>query len=281
MDTPVGNGSTGAVVALKPLRFAKSRLGTLAPSLRRRLAWCMAYDTISALAAAVDRVAIVSDQPALQARLTPLGPSVFVVAEAGAVGMNPALSHGATQLKRLGAATVLACVGDLPALDADSVRVVLAASLAHQRSFLADASGVGTTMLVARDVGLDPRFQGRSAAAHRQSGAVALDDTVLSRQVPAARRDVDTEVDLADAQRHGLGPATSALFDPDSATLGRYQVITATGDRTSDGSTMIITAEGYRGTLSPHALAYPLRQVRLGQRLHAVLAGERVLSAWL
>lgn len=281
MDTPAGGGATGAVVALKPLTFAKSRLATLAPPLRRRLAWCMAYDTISALAAAVDMVAVVSEQNALQARLSPLGPRVLVVPEGGNVGINAALNHGAAQLARWGATSVLACVGDLPALQSESVHVVLAASRAAERAFLADASGVGTTMLVAHDANLDPRFQGRSAAAHRRSGAVVLDDALLGRQVPDARRDVDTEVDLSDAVRLGLGHATSALFDPRTSELGRYQVVTATADHTADGQMMIITAEGYRGILAPDALAHPLRQVRLGQRLHAVMAGNRVLSAWL
>jgi 2-phospho-L-lactate guanylyltransferase len=281
MDASAVTGSAGAVVALKPLTFAKSRLRTLAPPLRRRLAWCMAYDTIGALAAALGLVVVVSEQPALQAKLAPLGAGVVVVPEAGHQGINAALSHGAREVSRRGVLSVVASVGDLPALTPQSVQSVLAVSQAAERSFLADASGVGTTMLFAHKVNLDPRFQGRSAAAHRQSGAVALDDALLGRPVADARRDVDTEVDLADAVRLGLGMATAALFDPTASVLGRYSVITATGDSPADGGTMIITGDGHRALLPPDALSYPLRQVRPGQRLHAVLAGNRVLSAWL
>ncbi len=52
-----------------------------------------------------------------------------------------------------------------------------------------------------------PRFGPRSRAAHAASGAVALE----VGPVPGLRRDVDTEVDLWDAGRLGLGPATAEL----------------------------------------------------------------------
>jgi len=103
-------------------------------------------------------------------------------------------------------------VADLPALRPGSVRRVLAAA-PPGRAFLADTSGVGTTMLLARDTALEPRLQGRSAAAHRQSGALPLGNDLLGGPVPDARRDVDTEVDLFDAVRLGLGPATRGLVD--------------------------------------------------------------------
>ena len=46
-----------------------------------------------------------------------------------------------------------------------------------------------------------PRFGHRSRAAHRRAGVVELTDAGLA----SLRRDVDTEVDLYDAQRLGLG----------------------------------------------------------------------------
>ena len=77
--------TVGAVVALKPTEFAKSRLGTVPDPLRRRIAWTMAVDTLTALVAAVDRVLVVSDQPSLEARLRRLGLSVAVTPEPGRV----------------------------------------------------------------------------------------------------------------------------------------------------------------------------------------------------
>ena len=54
-------------------------------------------------------------------------------------------------------------------------------------------------MLVAHDVELAPQFQGRSAAAHYASGAVSLSAEAIGSPIADARRDVDTEADLAAA----------------------------------------------------------------------------------
>jgi len=204
----------GAVVALKPIERAKSRLGTVADPLRRQLAWAMAVDTLSALSAAVEDVVVVSGQPSLAEQLHHAGLAVIVADEPGPLGMNAALTSGADLLRARGCALVLACVADLPALRASSVRRILAAALSQPRSYLADASGVGTTMLLAVDTDLEPHFQGPSAAAHLRSGAAALTDEMLGAALPDARQDVDTEADLSVAADLGLGPATSALLHP-------------------------------------------------------------------
>jgi 2-phospho-L-lactate guanylyltransferase len=281
MDTAGATARTGAVVALKPVELAKSRLGSLPDPLRRRLAWTMAVDTLAALSAAVDQVVVVSEQPALEFRLRHLAPRVTVLAEPGPVGMNGALSYGATALRESGCAVVLACVGDLPALRPDSVARVLAAAGGHPRSFLADASGVGTTMLVARRTELDPRFQGSSAAAHRSSGAVDLSDEALGGPLPDARRDVDTETELLEAVPLGLGRSTTSLVDPDTGAPGRYDSVTVTDQRTPDGAQLVITSSGHRRSLPAAALQDGLRQVHSGQRLHAVTSATAVLAAWL
>lgn len=275
-SSAVRRPDVAAVVALKATEQAKSRLALVDP-LRRRLAWTMAVDTLSALAGAVEHVLVVSDQPSLASRLGRLGLAIEVVAEADRTGMNAALTHGARRLHAAGFATVLACVGDLPALRPESVATVLELAGPHPRSVVTDASGVGTTMLIANGVPLDPRFQGRSAAAHHSSGAVGLSGP----SIPGARRDVDTEVDLADALRLGVGAATARLVDPATSRLAGYQVVTATQWRDDEGVRLAVTSTGHRVALPTAALSDGLREVRLGQRLHAVVAGGRVLSAWL
>jgi 2-phospho-L-lactate/phosphoenolpyruvate guanylyltransferase len=272
--------SGAAVIALKPMEHAKSRLAIPAP-LRRRLAWTMALDTLSALCRALPRVLVVSDQPALEARLRRAGIPAEVISESGHAGMNSALSRGALALQAQGFTSLVACVGDLPALRPESVLRILDASLAHARSFVADASGVGTTMLVAHAVELAPQFQGRSAAAHHASGAVSLSADMIGSPIADARRDVDTEADLAAAIGLGVGPATSALIDHERGRLGRYELITATEWRNADDEPLAVTSEGRRITLAAGALGGELRHARLGQRLHAVEADGRVLSAWL
>ena len=85
-------GSVAAgVIALKPTEHAKSRLAVPDP-LRRRLAWTMALDTLSALCRALSHVLVVSDQPALEARLRRAGIAAEVISESGHVGMNSALT---------------------------------------------------------------------------------------------------------------------------------------------------------------------------------------------
>jgi 2-phospho-L-lactate guanylyltransferase len=112
---------------------------------------------------------------------------------------------------------VLACVGDLPALRAESVRAVIAAANDHgspvaARHFLADASGHGTTMLLAAGTWLDPRFGDGSAAAHRASGAIELSDAKLDQPVPDARADVDVVADLDAVVRLGVGQASNDVL---------------------------------------------------------------------
>jgi 2-phospho-L-lactate guanylyltransferase len=269
-----------AVIALKPIEHAKSRLDIPDP-LRRRLAWTMALDTLSALCRALPHVLVVSDQPALEARLRRAGLALEVISESGHVGMNSALTRGALTLRAQGYTSVLASVGDLPALRPESVARILAASRSHQRSFVTDASGIGTTMLVAHEIELAPQFQGRSAASHHASGAMSLHEEAIGSPVADARRDVDTEADLAAAVGLGVGPATSALIDHERGRLGCYQLITATQWRNAEGHQLAVTATGRRVALPANALGGELRYARLGQRLHAVEADGRVLSAWL
>jgi 2-phospho-L-lactate guanylyltransferase len=276
----MADSSVAAVIAIKPIEHAKSRLAVPDP-LRRRLAWTMALDTLSALCGALPHVLVVSDQPALEARLRRAGLAVEVISESGHVGINSALTRGALRLHAQGFTSVVACVGDLPALRSESVARVLDASRSHPRSFVADASGVGTTMLVAHDVELAPLFQGRSAAAHHASGAVSLAAEAIGSPVADARCDVDTEADLAAAIGLGVGAATMALVDHEKGRLGRYQLITATQWSNADGDQLAITASGSRIALPADALRGELRHAQLGQRLHAVEADGHALSVWL
>jgi len=280
-STEARDVAAGVVVALKSSALAKSRLATFPDPLRRRLAWTMAVDTLTALAAATGSVVVVSRQPALRALLRRAGLEVDVHPEIGAGSLDAALRQGAEALAGAGYRTVVACVGDLPALRPEAVRAALDASRAHPRSFVADASGTGTTMLIShrstREGGLDPHFGGRSAAAHRSSGAAAL----VGDDLRTARRDVDTEVDLSDALRLGVGRSTGALVDPSTGRLGTYTVLTATDWRTADGTPQAVTSSGLRVVLPGTALSDGLQHVRLGQRLHAVVADGTVISAWL
>ena len=266
-----------ALVALKRTDMAKSRLTMVPGPLRRRLAWTMALDTLRALTAVLP-VIVISNQPQLAARLSREQISARVLAESVTAGMNAALRQGEKAAAIAGFSSTLACVGDLPALRPDSIRAVLAAAINGRRAFVADASGTGTTMLIASDTELQPHFQGRSAAGHRESGAVALGAAELGGPLADARRDVDSEVDLYDAYFIGLGPSTAQLFDP-QGRLGRYELIMA--DDAQPGETQhAVTASGDRVTIPAGALGQG-KAGPGGQRLHAVVSDSQVLSAWL
>jgi 2-phospho-L-lactate guanylyltransferase len=274
---PGEQGPLAALVALKRSEVAKSRLSSLPGPLRRRLAWTMALDTLRALAAVLP-VIVISNQPGLDAQLRGERIPARVLPESHLVGINAALRHGERAALAAGFRGVLASVGDLPALQTQSVRAVLAAAEQHPRAYLADTSGVGTTMLTAIGTDLQPHFQGRSAAAHKASGAMSLGAADLGRPVPDARRDVDSDVDLADALLLGLGPSTAQLFD--GSRLGQYVVITVAEQR-PDGSSAAVTSSGYRVNLPAGAAAPQLHGLAPGQRLHAVVVDDHVLSAWL
>ena len=280
MNTLEMDRRPGAVVALKPFGHAKSRLALPGP-LRQRLAWTMALDTLGALTGALPRVVVVSAEPALASRLARAGISAEVVMEPPQAGMNAALAYGAGRLHAAGMATVLACVGDLPALRVTSVQRVVDASQPFARAFLPDSTGVGTTMLIAGSGQLDPHFSGRSAARHQASGAVPLTAELLSGPLADARHDVDTEVDLATVIGLGVGPHTAELIDQHTARVGNYQQITATGSVDGAGRQVAVTAAGRRLAFLRGALESGIRHVRPGQRLHAVISSEGVLSAWL
>jgi 2-phospho-L-lactate/phosphoenolpyruvate guanylyltransferase len=201
--------SWSLVVPLKPLAVAKSRLAAEAGDVRPALALAFALDTVAAALACprVLDVTVVTDDPVAGARLAGLG--ALVVADLPGAGLNAALRHGAAAVRgRFPRGAVAALNGDLPALRPDQLsRVLAAAERAPQRAFLADAAGVGTTLLAARaGADLSPGFGGRSRARHLASGA----REITLADVPGVRQDVDTARDLRAALALGVGPATAA-----------------------------------------------------------------------
>lgn len=199
------------VVPLKPLALAKSRL---APALdgpaRARLALAFAQDTVAAAlaCASVRDVVVVTDDTVAGAALAALG--ARVAADTPAAGLNAALAHGARTVRAARPRAALAALNaDLPALRPDALARVLAAAAAHPRAFLADAAGVGTTLLsAAPGAPFTPHFGGPSRARHAAAGAVELTPDA----VEGVRRDVDTPADLRAARELGPGPHTSAAL---------------------------------------------------------------------
>ncbi|MEV7419912.1 2-phospho-L-lactate guanylyltransferase [Streptomyces sp. NPDC089919] len=206
----VTNTAWTLVVPLKPLSEAKSRLAAAAGAARPALALAFALDTVAgALAcAAVRDVVVVTDDPVAGAELAGLG--ARVLPDLPAAGLNAALAHGARAVRaRRPGAAVAAMNADLPALRPAELQRVLETAGAFPRAFLADAAGIGTTLLsAAPGVELAPAFGGPSRARHSASGAVEI----RLSGVPSVRRDVDTGTDLEAAAALGLGARTAQLY---------------------------------------------------------------------
>ncbi|MFT4127016.1 MAG: 2-phospho-L-lactate guanylyltransferase [Gordonia sp. (in: high G+C Gram-positive bacteria)] len=210
-----------AVLAVKRLAIAKTRLSA---SLRTdsvrspELVVAMLLDTLSAVrAAGLDPVVVSPDDDVLR---------VSAAAGAHALGetavrppsLNAAYSQGtAWVVRHRGARRVLLIQADLPAATPEGLRTLLAAAAPHPAAVLADASGLGTALLV-RDIGspVPPLFGPGSAAAHRRAGAVTLDPD--GRRWAGLRTDVDTAADLQAALALGVGPNTQAAWGPANET---------------------------------------------------------------
>lgn len=197
--------SWAVVMPVKRLEIAKTRL-SLEPTERAEVALAMAVDTAVACsqAANVSLFMAVTDDPRAAAALTAVG--AIVVADEPDAGLNPALVHGAREATRIAPGTGVATIAsDLPALQPDELARALVVAAAHRSAMVADASGVGTTLLAARN-GADfhPMFGADSRRRHLATGATDLTDVAGV----SLRRDVDTIEDLRAALGLGCGTRT-------------------------------------------------------------------------
>jgi 2-phospho-L-lactate guanylyltransferase len=258
------------LVPVKPLARAKSRLvAATGDALRPALALAFAQDTVAAALACapVAGVTVVTDDPLVAAAVRALGASV--VPDLPGRGLNAALAHGDRAVReRTPQAPLAALNADLPALRPAELARVLEAAGETDRSFLADAAGIGTTVLaVAPGRALAPAFGGPSRARHLASGAVEL----TPGDVAGARRDVDTAADLRAALALGVGARTAELA---ARTLLSMQATSYTYDAASRSGSVLLDD----GTPVPFdAAAFDaggLRLLRPGQRVRIEMAGE-------
>jgi 2-phospho-L-lactate guanylyltransferase len=286
--------SWAAIVALKPAAVGKSRLAALPDPLRRRLAVQMALDALTALAATTSHLVVVSDSSTIRRRLQLAGIAADVIADPKPGGLNNALRAGEATVRDAGARRVLACVGDLPALTASAVATVISTmgripADRPRRGFVADRDGTGSTMLLADGVPLDPHFGRGSAAAHRSSGAVELnhlaDGAVAERShdndpdgdIARARTDVDDPDDLPRAIAIGVGTNTASLIS--NNRLADYTVVTITGINDAMGFTGR-SESGQEFAFSDVELDASIGRPAVGDRLHAAVADDHVISLW-
>lgn len=201
-----------AVIAVKRLDRAKSRLAAEFPGTQRSaLVLAMLDDTLTAALAvpAVATVTVVTPDAAVADLAA--GRGAIVHPEPEASGLNAALGAAFITLRREhGPVDLLALQADLPALRSAELTEALAAAPAGRRSVVADHQRTGTAALIVRDgSATEPLFGPDSARRHVAAGALEL-----TGDWPGLRLDVDTRADLARALELGAGPATSRFLTP-------------------------------------------------------------------
>lgn len=208
------------IIPVKDTGLAKSRLAPFSQPDRAILALAFVLDAATAAMECVEvrRVVAVTNDGAAARALRFAG--VDVVADEPAAGLNAAVRHGfrLTRDTDPGAAVAALC-GDLPALQPADLSTAFAVAASSQRWFVADAAGVGTTMLAAAPyVVAEPAFGPASRSRHRSLGNADIAAGLADDRLARLRRDVDTLADLADARGLGVGAHTrAALSDIDAA----------------------------------------------------------------
>jgi 2-phospho-L-lactate guanylyltransferase len=196
------------LVPVKAWDRAKSRMAepsaqpqALPAALTRELAGAFARDALAAAAgsARVSSLYVVTDQPGFTA------PGVTVLPDEGAGDLNAALRAAALRVRAHHPGTGIAAMcADLPCLRPEDLTTALGET-GSGRWFVADASGLGTTLLAAAAGSeLGPAFGVGSADRHEASGARRVRATV-----DTLRLDVDTTADLRQAVALGVGPHTA------------------------------------------------------------------------
>lgn len=197
----------GLIIAVKRLSDAKTRLASaFSPGDREGVVLAMLLDTITAASSvmAVRTITVVTPDPVAAEAVRELGARVLV--DPTPAGHPDPLNNAVSVTEatiRAETPNVGVLQGDLPALQPRELAEAIARARHHQRSFVSDRHGTGTSALFAFGVPLAPLLGTDSARRHKDSGAVEL-----TGRWPGLRCDIDTPDDLATALGLGVGALT-------------------------------------------------------------------------
>jgi 2-phospho-L-lactate guanylyltransferase len=201
-----GGGGVYTVVPVKDLRGTKSRLApVLDPPARAGLTLYMMGRVVTrALEAGVDAVGVVSPDPIVLDEALRRGATPLVQKSRG---LNPALEEGRLWATENGASALLVLPADLPLIEAEDVREVLAGAAGAPVVVSPDGARFGTNALLLRPPDALPFLFGPSsfeahleAARDRGAEARVCENGHLSF-------DLDTAGDLAKYREEGTGGA--------------------------------------------------------------------------
>lgn len=202
------SSSTVALVPLRAPGAGKTRLAAwLTAEQRAALAGAMLADVCAALAAGpLDRIVVVAGGEAAVAAASALGLEVIADPPGGG-GLDGALRAAEHHLGDPDG--LLVVTADLPCLQDDDVRAVLAAD---GDVVVAPTDDGGTGGLLRRPAGVMPTAYGPASARRHHAEARRRGLTVTTVRAPGFAIDVDTVGDLAALASRPVGPATAALL---------------------------------------------------------------------
>jgi 2-phospho-L-lactate/phosphoenolpyruvate guanylyltransferase len=197
------------LVPLKAPATAKSRL-SVPSDLRAELVLAMACDTVAVALACplVGLVLVVADSTEGLEPLQRMGAGIVV--DTTGQGLNAGLRYAAgIAAARDSGYGIASLVADVAALTVDQLTRTLTAAAVHERAFVPDAAGPGTTFVAARHWGsFLPEYGTGSRRRHGDAGFVEL----TLPDIAGLRLDVDTIADLAAATAIGAGPRTTDVL---------------------------------------------------------------------
>jgi 2-phospho-L-lactate guanylyltransferase len=190
---------TWAIVPVKPLNRAKSRLsGILTPPERRQLTLRMLrynLETVSGMEHLSGVLVISRDTNALQAAQGIGG--VLTLQENGVPHLNGALNHARKLLLTWGVEAILVLPADLPLLAADDLRAML--EMGHQPGSVViapDRHGQGTNAIFLHPPGIIDFSFGAGSFGRHQAEAQIKGARILTYQSERLALDIDTPDDL-------------------------------------------------------------------------------------
>jgi 2-phospho-L-lactate guanylyltransferase len=192
-----------AVVPMKALDQAKSRLAALlSPLERRELAHTMLHDVLTALLqSATETVWVVSADAAVLALARRLGATPLCDTTAS---LNGALTLAREHMRQAGADTMLVLPADVPLIHADDVAALVPRTTQNRHGYRVDEhmviapdrSGRGTNGMGLRLPTPLPFQFGADSLAHHLAAAHALELPTRIYRAPALALDVDTPDDV-------------------------------------------------------------------------------------
>jgi 2-phospho-L-lactate/phosphoenolpyruvate guanylyltransferase len=203
-----------AIVPAKGVHDSKTRLG------RRDLTIPILSDVVAALlgCSAIAAIKVVTPDPVIAQLASSL--NCEIVPETTGNGLTSAIQDGLSQCNAEGHDNVIVLLGDLPCLTSQHLDSFLMCGSQYETAFLSDTEGTGTTMWMRTTRhSKPPSFGVRSRAKHWESGA----REIVGDLFIGARRDVDTAVNLWDAVRIGVGPATRAALAVQDSHPAEYE----------------------------------------------------------